>query len=472
MRILKYFGGIMIALVAIVSGLFLLYRHQGEARNKPGRDATGTTRAVKVVRPSRNSAGKVEVRQLCAVESQHKAELNTRIAGIVHTVAKDIGDRVSKGELLLELETPELWAEIEAREQSVVVKDAELRASKAALGRVQSGIRAASGRISQAEAYVKQAEAMLDYRSRRLERYNNLARQDTVTADLVDEQIREHKAAGAAVEASRASLDQAHGLMDEKEAEIVSAKTDLELKTATAELARKEVGKAKAQMELGRITAPFDGVLARRLVDPGDFVSAPSGVSHDPMLVIISDKLRVVANFPDNLAGTIRPGIPIRLTLDCMPGTIWTGGITRSAPMVSTADRTVRVEVDIAEENVSSQAANKLLMSARAISSIVPGCSGEMRLEVGHSGDIPSIPSSAIVNRGGQPVVLLVTNGLVRIKLVKVVVNDGKTALVRIREGTAEKPAYRELTVDDLIAVARQSELTEGETVTPVEESR
>ncbi|MFN5328935.1 MAG: hypothetical protein ACK5DV_07130, partial [Planctomycetota bacterium] len=259
MRILKYFGGIMIALVAIVSGLFLLYRHQGEARNKPGRDATGTTRAVKVVRPSRNSAGKVEVRQLCAVESQHKAELNTRIAGIVHTVAKDIGDRVSKGELLLELETPELWAEIEAREQSVVVKDAELRASKAALGRVQSGIRAASGRISQAEAYVKQAEAMLDYRSRRLERYNNLARQDTVTADLVDEQIREHKAAGAAVEASRASLDQAHGLMDEKEAEIVSAKTDLELKTATAELARKEVGKAKAQMELGRITAPFDG---------------------------------------------------------------------------------------------------------------------------------------------------------------------------------------------------------------------
>jgi multidrug efflux pump subunit AcrA (membrane-fusion protein) len=132
MRILKYFGGIMIALVAIVSGLFLLYRHQGEARNKPGRDATGTTRAVKVVRPSRNSAGKVEVRQLCAVESQHKAELNTRIAGIVHTVAKDIGDRVSKGELLLELETPELWAEIEAREQSVVVKDAELRASKAA----------------------------------------------------------------------------------------------------------------------------------------------------------------------------------------------------------------------------------------------------------------------------------------------------------------------------------------------------
>jgi hypothetical protein len=69
-------------------------------------------------------------------------------------------------------------------------------------------------------------------------------------------------------------------------------------------------------------------------------------------------------------------------------------------------------------------------------------------------------------------VVLLVTNGLVRIKLVKVVVNDGKTALVRIREGTAEKPAYRELTVDDLIAVARQSELTEGETVTPVEENR
>ena len=43
---------------------------------------------------------------------------------------------------------------------------------------------------------------------------------------------------------------------------------------------------------------------------------------------------------------------------------------------------------------------------------------------------------------------------------------------MRIREGTAEKPAYRELAVDDLIAVARQSELTEGDTVTPVEESR
>jgi len=48
--------------------------------------------------------------------------------------------------------------------------------------------------------------------------------------------------------------------------------------------------------------------------------------------------------------------------------------------------------------------------------------------------------------------------------------NDGKSAIVRIRESTKENANYRNLTTDDRIIVSRQADLSEGEKIAPVEE--
>jgi len=450
--------------------LFLILRRDhAKVVARSHAETVETTHPVKVAKPLMNKESRIEVRQICLVEPTQKADLNTRIAGIVRIVNKDLGDRVKMGELMLELDSPDIHAEITAREQSVIVKQAELMSSESNLARVKAGIPSIQSRITQADAMVRQSEALLEYRARRLERYNSLARQDTVTGDLVDEQVREHKAAVAAVEASKAFAEQARGSLAEKMTEIESSKSDVVLKTANVDLARAEVAKAKAQLDLARLAAPFDGLVARRAVDSGDFVSAPSGVSRDPMLVVISDALRVVAHFPDTLSGRIRAGTPVKLRIDSVPGKSWAGTVTRVSPMVSTMDRTIRTEIDIHADG--TRTVNGLFIPDSDRKRIVPGVSGELRVEVGDSTGAATIPSSSIISKGGQSVILLVTAGIVRVKPVQVVVNDGKSAIVRIREGIADKPTYRDLQIDDLVAISRQSKLADGDKVLPVEDS-
>jgi hypothetical protein len=65
---------------------------------------------------------------------------------------------------------------------------------------------------------------------------------------------------------------------------------------------------------------------------------------------------------------------------------------------------------------------------------------------------------------------MLAENGFVRIRQAQVVMNDGKSAIVRIRESTKENANYRNLTTDDRIIVSRQADLSEGEKIAPVEE--
>ena len=473
MRVIKLLlAALGIAGLAVAIGVFAYHKSHSLPNSGRQKAVQESAKPVKVAKPSIQQNSKIETRQICLIESLHKADLNTRIPGIVSKVTKDIGDRVTKGELLLELDTPDIRTDIGSKEQSVLVKEAEARASKAGLVKCQAGILGIKSKISQAQASLSQSEALLDFRARRLARYNNLAKEDTVTADLVDEQIREHKAAAAGVEAAKSACDLARSMMVEKEAEIASAMADLDLKNASIELARKELEKARAQLALASIVAPFDGILAKRAVDPGDFVSAPSGVSRDPMLSIISDTLQIVSHFPDNFSGKIFSGTQLLLTLDSVPGKSWPGRITRVAPLVSTQDRTIRVEIDVFDELVTMRPANCLLIRSGDRNLILPGVSGEIRVEVSDSAGSASIPSAAIVNRGGQSVVILIVDGVVNVKPVQVVINDGKKAIVRVSEGTANRPSFRNLRPDDLVAISRQAELVEGDKVTPVEEGR
>lgn len=470
MKIPRFLAAAVAVAGAVALSLYLFNRDPSRQGHTRAKTASDGMRPIKVIKPVSGLSGQVEARQVCLIEPFQKADLNTRIAGIVSKVTKDIGDRVSKGELLLELDTPDILAEIGAKEQAVIVRQAEARASKAGQARVEAGLRGIKGKIIQSEAMVRQAEAILEFRTKRLLRYNALAKEDTVTADLVDEQTREHKAAVESVEAAKAAVDQARAMLSEKEAEIQSSAADVELKSASVELARLEVAKARSQLALASIVAPFDGIVAKRAVDPGDFVSAPSGVSRDPMLVVISETLQGIAHFPDTLSGKIGRGTSISLRLDSVPGKSWSGGITRVSPVVSTSDRTITVEIDIhgASEKLVSNHGITIPRHDRDL--IMPGSAGEINIFIGNVPGMATIPSSAIVSRGGQTVIMLAENGFVRIRQAQVVMNDGKSAIVRIRESTKENANYRNLTTDDRIIVSRQADLSEGEKIAPVEE--
>ncbi len=121
------------------------------------------------------------------------------------------------------------------------------------------------------------------------------------------------------------------------------------------DMAKADLGAATAEMErlqalLGydKITAPYDCVITRRMVNPGDLVQASTASRTAPLFTCEQhDPVRVFADVPDAYAGRIRLGLPVSVQLYDASTVTFHGTITRITGSLDQASRTMRVEIDL-----------------------------------------------------------------------------------------------------------------------------
>jgi RND family efflux transporter MFP subunit len=215
-----------------------------------------------------------------------------RVNGYVAKWLVDIGDHVTKGQVLALIETPEL--------------DAELSAARAQL------------ESSQAQVNARQAEEQFSKSTN--ERWRDSPK------GVVSEQERESK---------KADFDSAR-------ARLYSAKAQVALDQA-------KVDQYSAMMQFKRVTAPFDGTITERKIDIGNLVTAGSTTATTPLYRIAQcDPLRVFVDVPQNSADELaKAGVPAEIRATGNVTGVFTGKIARSAGSVNTQARTMRVEVDM-----------------------------------------------------------------------------------------------------------------------------
>ena len=202
-------------------------------------------------------------------------------------------------------------------------------------------------------------------------------------------------------------------------------------------------GKAK-----GVVTAPFDGVIARRSADPGTFVANPaivSGVS--PLLVVErTDIVTISMRVPEAYVAQVGKDTEAELRLDAMPGKVLRFKPTRLAPSLDPADRTLMLEVGAAAR-------------------LLPGMYGKMRLRLRRFQNAPVIPSSAIVRRGGLAYLFLVESGVARLRPIAVELDDGLLSRVFWLDKEGGRDVRRELAREEDLVLTNQGELEDGSRV-------
>lgn len=457
------------------------------AQASPGREPSAPT--AKVIRPKAAASVPITVDQLAVVEPYYRADLRARASGLVKAVRYDIGSRVKKGEVLVEIDVPELEQGVAAAAATVIQREQELKVSRAKLKDAQAAVKVSAATIKQREADVQGATATRDLKKGRYERFAALAPKGDVVGSVVEDEKRDYLASEAAVTSANANVERARADYAESESRVEAAEADIGLKTAQIEVARKDLDKAKAVADYGRVVAPFDGVVVRRTVDPGSFVqNATTGASEVLISLARVDLVTVAARFPDAVAPLVAPNTPAVVQIDDLPGLTVPAVVTRFAPSVQNADRTMRVEVDLfngddAEYQRLSAGGVRDAKSAtdpvpvRAFSTghtggrLIPGMTGTLRLSVGGYGKSFVLPSTAVYTRSGTNYLLLAENGKTRQVPVRVQVNDGKTVRVAVvvKQPTPEggtREVLTELTGDEQVVAARQLEIGDGASVT------
>jgi multidrug efflux pump subunit AcrA (membrane-fusion protein) len=242
-----------------------------------------------------------------SVQAFYMTDLYAKDSGYVSQVSADIGDHVKAGQIL------------------AVIGDPELRQQYAK----------AQGAVAQANAALLMARRQLDVLQAELalERIT-LKRQEDLFAGkaLTDQQIDE---ARAKAEVSSMSVEVGR-------AKIASAEADL--RTADAEERR-----LKALVGYLSIVAPFDGVVTRRTVNPGDLVQAATVSRTAPLFTCQRlDVVRVFADVAEANAGAVHPGTAAEIRVYGVAGQVTVHStVSRIAKALDPATRTMRVEIDV-----------------------------------------------------------------------------------------------------------------------------
>ena len=242
--------------------------------------------------------------------------------------------------------------------------------------------------------------------------------------------------------------------------------------------------KSVADAEKAIIKAPFDGVIASRGVDPGAFVPSATIVPGAPTLLTIekTDIVTVSMQVPDSFAAYVTKETIAELRVDAIPGRALRCKLSRAAPSLNPADRSLRVEVDLfngtAEEFKAFTAKTMLNhqadLKSRKMpifpeglgntdsSRLIPGMFGRLKLLLKQFENTPLIPSQSVVRLGGVPHIYLVENGRAKKTRVTVVLDDGNMARVLVLQ---PEGVGRDLKTTEEIILSNQGELEDGSLV-------
>lgn len=327
--------------------------------------------------------------------------LYAKVAGYLRSIKVDIGDHVHKGELLAEIEVPEL-------NTALVEKQALVLTSEAA--------------VDQARAGLEQSHAETEFADISYGRLKDIHDRD---ADVLPQQ----------------DVDQARANDTVARAKWKSAETQVKVAEAALAGARAELATLQAIIQYARIEAPMTGVVSERFVDPGTLIqmASSSRTQAAPVISIARlDRLRVIVDVPEPSSPFVRPGTAATIQVASIPGQRFAASVSRSGGVLSPASRTMRVEIDLSNRDERLR----------------PGMTAQVSLALRKMANAVSVPVAALHVEGSERAVFVVEGG--RARLTKVKTGIESPEFVQIVDG---------LRGGEQVVVAAAGALKDGEAV-------
>jgi len=351
---------------------------------------------------------------------------------LTHDRLIDIGSRVKADQVLVELAVPELEEEFKQKEALVRQSVAEVSQAKKAMAASEAAIVAAEAYVTETKAGLTRAQALFDRWKSEAERATRLVANGVIDTQTKDETLNQFKAAEATRAEAIAKIASADAAVAKAEADRDKSAADVVADEARLDVAKADVRRVGALVAYTRVKAPYDGVVTRRTVNTGDYVTADG--KHGLFAIARIDPMRVVVNVPESDAGLVEEGQSVRVTLPATAGSPLVGKVVRTSWSLEPRSRTLRTEVDLPNPD----------------GKLRPGMYVSAKLTV----ELPaewSVPAAAIGKINDEPVMYLAESG----KAVRVVVQPHRgdaqfTQVLRYRRPNATE--WTAVTGDERIA--------------------
>jgi multidrug resistance efflux pump len=284
--------------------------------------------------PATSPAAQPAVAVPATIEAFWSADLFAKTSGYVAEVKADIGDHVKKGDVLALLRVPEL-------EKNLLQANATLAARKQMLRAAEAATAQAKQALAVAKQQMASYKAEADFQQVTLKRQEELSAGNAATPQQLDE-------ARSKAEVAKANLGIGQAKIEAAEADVRAAEANRDVAAAQVDVADAAAQEVQALLEYTRVTAPFDGVVTRRHVAPGDLVQAATASRTTPLFTVEQlDTVRVFCDVPELKVAGVAVGAPAEVKVYGLDGRVISGKVTRVASSLTPATRTMRAEIDL-----------------------------------------------------------------------------------------------------------------------------
>jgi HlyD family secretion protein len=273
---------VAIAIAAVVANL--------RFRRQTGKQVTAEAVQARDLTALVSASGKIEAKRTVNISADNM--------GRVTQLAVDEGQRVRKGQFLLQI-------------------DPQLLSSAVQQG--QAGLQAAQSQLEQQRVSIVSARENLSLARANLDREQELWKQQLTT---------------------RQALDQAENAVKVREAELQQRQQDVTTQEQRIRQERASLAQAQFNLSRVRIESPIDGIVTRRNIEEGETVVIGTMNNPGTVLLTIADMSVVDAEVEvdETDVPTVQIGQKAKITVDALPGRELTGTVTEigNSPIQST----------------------------------------------------------------------------------------------------------------------------------------
>ncbi len=324
---------------------------------------------------------KVVVAETGTIEPLTKVEIKSRVAGQVAKLLVDVGDRVEKGQLLLQLDTTDM-----ERERARAEADRDMM--QARLKMLEAGSRPEE--IQEAQAQLVQAESAYQRAQAEYQRSQAALKAQTIT-------LRDAESARNDSDGARAQLDAAKARL----ARLKAGARSEELMEARAQLSKAEVAlrAAQDQLDYASIRSPMAGTVIRRGIEVGEMVSpGVSATAQGTSMLTVADLDRLILKSSLNQIdiGKVAKGLAVEVRVDSAPGKVFMGAIHKVAPAAEASGN--------AQDGLQTFPVETILQASAGVQTelLKPGMTADLDIQVTTKPNALYLPVEAVVRGKGN----------------------------------------------------------------------
>ena len=252
--------------------------------------------------------------------------VNTRVAGYIKEIRYSEHEAVKKGDTLVILDEREILTQLAQAEAAYQNALASRNVTSSAVNTVSNNVNVANANIAGAKARLWNAQQNLN-------RYQNLLASEAVTRQQYDQVKTEYDATKAAYETLISQKNTANLATGETRSRL--GVNDAEIKRTAAML-----DMARINLSYAVITAPYDGIMGRRLINEGQLVQPGQQLG----TIVLNGRKWITANFLESQMPSVKVGEKMNITADALGGKKFLGVVT--AISAATGSKYSNVPVD------------------------------------------------------------------------------------------------------------------------------